>query len=84
MEDRGAEAVTAQPDPQYDVLSALQQFGPGVVLTEAVYGGLVAAYAAGGFVSLDQAQVLAVTGPLPPYPTELPRFPDSNPQPRDG
>ncbi len=76
--------MTVDPDPEYDVLGALQQFGPGVVLTEAVYGGLVAAYAAGGFVPLDQAQVLAVTGPLPPYPTGLPRFAESNPQPTDG
>ena len=76
--------MTTQPDPEYDVLGALQQFGPGVVLTATVYSGLVAAYAASGFAPLDQAQVLAVTGPLPVAPTELPRFADSNPQPRDG
>ncbi len=76
--------MAAQPDPEYDVLGALQQFGAGVVLTEAIYSGLVAAYAAAGYAPLDQAQVLAVTGPLPPYPTGLPRFPDSNPSPRDG
>lgn len=76
--------MTAQAAPEYDVLSALQQFGPGVVLTAAVYSGLVSAYAAGGFAPLDQAQVLAVTGPLPAAPTALPRFADSNPQPRDG
>ena len=60
------------PDPTYDLLACLQ-LAPGVVLTQAVHDGLAAAYLAGGYVPLTQAQVLAVTGTPPAYPTSLPR-----------
>lgn len=72
------------PDPSYDLLAAFQQYAPGVVLQRSIEDGLAVAYAAGGYAPLTQAQVLAVTGPLPIYPTSLPRFADSNPEPWQG
>lgn len=57
---------------------------PGIVAQRATIDALSAAYAANGYVALTQAQILAITGPSPAYPTGLPRVPDSNPEPRDG
>lgn len=72
------------PDPSYDLLAAFQQFAPGVVLQRSIEDGLATQYAANGYTPLTQAQVVAIAGPLPAYPTSLPRFADSNPEPRDG
>lgn len=76
--------MPAQPDPNYDIVSALYAFAPGVEAQREIVDGLAAAYEAGGFVPLTEAQVLAVTGPLPAYPTGLKLFADSNPDPFDG
>lgn len=70
--------MTARPDPNYDVLSLLPA---GVLLTRTIEEGLAAAYLAGGYVPLTQAQIIAVTGPALPLPADLPRFADSNPDP---
>lgn len=68
---------------QYDVHAQLLQFAPGVVMTREVETAMLAQYAANGYVPLSQAQVLAITGPLPAFPTGLKRFANSNPCPRD-
>ncbi len=47
------------PDPNYDFLAALQQFGPGVVVTREVLDAMAVTYAANGFTPLTSAQVLA-------------------------
>lgn len=67
----------------YDVHTALYSFAPGVVMTRDLEKALLAQYAANGFTPLTQGQVLALTGPLPAYPTGMKRFADSNPCPRD-
>lgn len=69
-------------DADYTVFAALAQYGQGVVPTRETIDGLQAALTANGGQTLSQAQVLAVTGALPSYPASLPRFPDSNPEPR--
>lgn len=68
----------AAPDPQYDLLSALYAFAPGVEAQRTIIDGLAAAYAAGGYRPLTQAQVLAVTGTPPTPLTSIPtlRGPD--------
>lgn len=71
--------MAAAPDPKYDPRSALYAFGPGVVPTRDTDDALEAQYTANNFTPLTQAQVLAITGPLPAYPAGLPRFSDSNP-----
>jgi len=71
----------AGPDPDYDYLALLPD---GVVLTREIEQGLAQAYYANGWEPLTQDQIIAVTGPSPPYPASLPRFPDSNPPPRLG
>lgn len=63
----------------YDFRQALYAFAPGVVPTREVDAALAAQYAANGNTPLTQAQVLAITGPLPAFPAGLPRFADSNP-----
>lgn len=67
------------PDPNYDVLSAFDTFAPGVVLQRATWDALNEQYAANGYTPLTQAQVVAIAGPLPTYPTTLPRYPDGEP-----
>lgn len=74
----------ASPDPNYDTHAALYQFAPGVLLTAEIEAALAAQYQANGYTPLTQDQVLAITGPLPVYPTKLPRFQDSNPRSSDG
>lgn len=64
-----------------DILSL---FPAGVVPTREAVECLAAAQAAKGAVPLTEAEIEACTGPSPPYPTSLPRFPDSNPPPREG
>jgi hypothetical protein len=70
-----------RPDPSYDLIAAIDRYAPGLILQRAVLDGVAAAYVAGGYVPVTQAQVLAVTGPLPVAPTSLRRFADSNPDP---
>lgn len=71
-------------DGKYDPRSAFYLYAPGLLLTRDLEQAIVAQYAANNFTPLTQAQVLAITGPLPAYPTGLPRFADSNPDPVDG
>ena len=71
-------------DPNYDLHSAVYAFAPGVLCTDAIEAALAAQYVANGYTKLTQAQVLAITGAAPSYPTGLPRFSDSNPDPVDG
>lgn len=72
------------PLPFYDPHNALYEFAPGVLLTAEIEAALAAQYLANGYTPITQAQVLAITGPLPAYPTKLPRFQDSNPRSSDG
>lgn len=53
---------------------------PGIVATRALQDALCAAYQANGG-QLTQAQILAITGPAPAFPSTLPRFADSNASP---
>lgn len=69
---------------QYDLHTALYTFAPGVEMTRDIESALALRYQQNGYTPLTQAQVLAITGPLPPFPAGLPRFSDSNPDPRDG
>lgn len=71
------------PDPFYDVHAAFYQFAPGLVLTETIEAALAAQYQTNGYTPLTSAQVLAITGPLPVYPSSLQRFSDSNPRASD-
>lgn len=70
--------MAASPDPKYDFRTALYAFAPGVLLTRDLEAALGAQYVANAYTPLTQAQVLAIAGPLPAFPTKLPRFPDSN------
>lgn len=65
----------------YDLIAAIDLYAPGVILQREVQDGVAAAYEANLCTPVTEAQVLAVTGPLPVAPTELPRFADSNPDP---
>ena len=60
-----------QPDPNYDLLGAIDTLAPGIVCQRATLDGVAAAYAANGYRPLTQAQVIAVTGPLPAPLTSL-------------
>lgn len=73
----------ASPDLNYDFLAELQRYAPGVVVQREILDGMAAQYAANGYTPLTQAQVLAITGPLPKLPSGLVRLADSNPSPRD-
>ena len=50
---------------------------PGIVRTRAIDDGLTAAWAANGYRPLSSAQILAVTGPAPAFPTLLCPDPDA-------
>jgi hypothetical protein len=63
--------------------NVLALFPEGVVPTREAMECLAAAEAAKG-APLTEAEIEACTGAPPAYPTTLPRFPDSNPEPRDG
>lgn len=63
--------------PTYDPRSALP---PGQVMNRAAEASLVAAF--DGTNPVTASQAIAVCGPSPAYPTTLPRFIDSNPDPR--
>lgn len=71
--------MAAAPAPFYDLHQALYEFAPGIMLTADIEAALAAQYLANGYTPLTQAQVLAITGPLPAYPTGLVRISDSNP-----
>jgi hypothetical protein len=62
----------ASPAANYDPRSALYAFAPGVLLTRELEAALVAQYASNNYTPLTQGQVLAITGPLPPFPSTLP------------
>ena len=65
--------MTTTPDPTYDLISIFDTLAPGVVMQRQFLDGLAAAWALNGYKPLTQAQVVAVTGPLPTAPTSLPR-----------
>lgn len=65
----------AQPDRNYDPRGALSQYAPGVLLTRELEQSLVAQYATNGYTPLTEGQVLAITGPLPAFPSTIPRLP---------
>ena len=76
--------MTGKPDPFYDLHDAVRTFAPGLLCTDAIEAQLAAQYVSNNYTPLTQGQVLAITGPAPSYPTGLPRFADSNPDPVDG
>ncbi len=59
----------------YDLIAAIDMLAPGVVLQRETLDGVATAYAVNGFQPLTQAQVIAVTGPLPVYPTSIKTLP---------
>jgi hypothetical protein len=63
------------PDRNYDPRSALYQFAPGLIMTRELEASLVAQYATNNFTALTQGQVLAITGPLPAFPSTIARLP---------
>lgn len=64
-----------EPDRNYDPRNALYAFAPGLILTRELEQSLVAQYEANDYQPLTEGQVLAITGPLPPFPSEIPRLP---------
>jgi hypothetical protein len=70
---------------EYDLRANFYLYAPGVVPTSDSEAAMAAQYKANGNRLVTQAQVLAICGgTLPPQPNPLPRFADSNPDPRDG
>lgn len=59
-------------DGNYDPRAALYAFAPGVTMTRDLEAALVAQYASNNFQPLTFGQVLAITGPLPPFPSTIP------------
>jgi hypothetical protein len=72
--DAGA-GLMAQPDRNYDPRSALYAFAPGLIMTRELEASLVAQYATNGYTPLTESQVLAITGPLPAFPSTIKRLP---------
>jgi hypothetical protein len=70
--------VQADTQPFYNPVDYLP---PGIVLQRDIQDGLNAAWVANGYQPLTPEQILAVTGPAPVFPTTLPRYIDSNPDP---
>lgn len=66
------------PAAAYDPRDALLQFAPGVLLTRENEASLVAQYRSNGGVPLTEAQVLAITGPLPVFPSTIVYIPPGN------
>lgn len=58
----------------WDPIAAIDTMAPGVVLQRSILDGVVVAFAAGGYRPLTAAQIIAVTGPLPPPLTSIPRL----------
>jgi hypothetical protein len=67
--------MAAAPANGYDPRAALYAFAPGLIMTRELESALVAQYATNGYTPLTQAQVLAITGPLPPVLTGIKRLP---------
>jgi hypothetical protein len=66
--------MAAAPAFGYDPRDALYAFAPGMVMTRALEASLVAQYAANNYTPLTSAQVLAITGPLPIFPSTIQRL----------
>ena len=69
---------------EYDLRANFYLYAPGSVATSDSDAAMAAQYAANGYQPVTQAQVLAIAGGPAPAPNPLPRFADSNPDPRDG
>ena len=69
----------------YDLRANFYLYAPGSVATADTDAAMAAQYTANGNQPVTQAQVLSIIGgTLAPLPKPLPRFADSNPDPRDG
>lgn len=75
--------MTANPRP-IDFRDAFYAYAPGVLLTRELDDALGAQFMLNGGAALSQSQVLAIVGPLPAFPTSVPRLADSNPDPHTG
>lgn len=64
-----------EPARNYDPRDALKQYAPMLILTRELEQALVAQYAANGYTPLTEGQTLAITGPVPPPVTSIPRLP---------
>jgi hypothetical protein len=62
-------------DANYDPRSALLAYAPGVVLTREIELALLRQFAVNNSAPLTSAQVLAITGPLPVFPSTIPYIP---------
>lgn len=71
--------VTLPTPRDWDPLSAIDSAAPGLVVTRERLDAVQAAYVAGGLQPLTAAAIVAIVGPLPPYPSGLVRLADSNP-----
>lgn len=69
--------MATAPANGYDPRDALYAFAPGMIMTRELEASLVAQYAANGFTPLTSGQVLAITGPLPTFPSTIPRLPEA-------
>jgi hypothetical protein len=58
----------------YDPRSALPAFAPGVVMTRDLEASLLAQFQSNNGAELTSAQVLAITGPLPVFPSTIPNL----------
>jgi hypothetical protein len=61
-----------------DYIALIEQYAPGVVVQREMIDALSLAYQLANFAPITSAQVLAIVGTLPVYPTSMPRFPDAN------
>lgn len=59
------------PATQWDPIAAIDTLAPGVVLQRSILDAVVAAWIANNYQPLTQAQIIAITGPLPPFLTSI-------------
>lgn len=65
------------PGPDtYDYIALIERYVPGRVVQREDIEALSLAYELADYQPLTEAEIYALVGPSPDYPTSLPRFPD--------
>lgn len=60
----------------YDFIAAIEDAAPGIVVQREMIDAVAAAWLQNGRVALTAPEIVDLVGPLPDYPTGLPRWPD--------
>lgn len=60
----------------YDFIAAIEDAAPGIVVQREMIDAVADAWEENGRVALTAETIIALVGPLPDYPTGLPRWPD--------